>query len=186
MPSVANPPVNGSCPRNCSCSALFLNVIIQRASSTFSGLDQLDTQTMTSRATEIYWNEKSVQLSCKLDCSLPLPPCMVYDIGQYVEDAIASAMDQSPLSIASDSDATVLMPSDDEEAPPDLNSTVLKPGVDLTVEDEPPTQQQVPIITRSALKRLRINQPQTTMTQYYDPPEEQKNKKKNKKRLKST
>jgi hypothetical protein len=60
------------------------------------------------------------------------------------------------------------------------------PGVDLTVEDEPLTQQQVPIITRSALKRLRINQPQTTMTQYYDPPEEQKNKKKNKKRLKST
>jgi hypothetical protein len=141
---------------------------------------------MTSKATEIYWYEKSVQLSCELDSSLPLPPCMVYDIGQFVDDAIDSAMDQSPLLLASDSDATVLMPSDDEEPPLDLNSTVLMPGVDLTVEDEPPTQQQVPIITRSALKRLRINQPQTTMTQYYDPPEEQKNKKKNKKRLKST
>jgi hypothetical protein len=67
------------------------------------------------------------------------------------------------------------------------------PHVDLTVEDNPRMQveslavEEGPIVTRSVLKRLRINQPQTTtMAQYYGPPEEQQTKKKNKKRLNST
>jgi hypothetical protein len=82
------------------------------------------------------------------------------------------------------------MPSDDEGSPLDVDSAM--PLVDLTVEDNPRMQveslavEEGPIVTRSALKRLRINQPQTTMTQYYDPPDEQQNKKKNKKRLNST
>ena len=41
MPSVANPPANGSCPRKCSCSALFLDVITHRASNSFPSLDYL-------------------------------------------------------------------------------------------------------------------------------------------------
>jgi hypothetical protein len=158
-----------------------------------SGLDHPDTETMTAKAAEFYWKEKSVQLSCTLDCSLPLPACMENDIGRYIEAETTPAMAQSPLSIASSSDTTVVMPSDDEGSPLDVDSTVvLMPHLDLTDEDNPRMQvessavEEGPILTRSALKRLRINQPQTTMTQYYDPPEEQQNKKKNKKRLKST
>jgi hypothetical protein len=166
--------------------ALFLDSIVQGTSNSFPGLDQPDTQTMTSKATKIFWYKKAVQLSCKLDCSLPLPLCIAHNIQRYVQDATLPAMAQSPLSIALPSDATVLMPSNDEEAPLGLISTLLMPDVDLIVKDDPPTQQQGPIITRSALKHIHINQPQTTMKQYYNPLEEQKNKKKNKKRLKST
>jgi hypothetical protein len=65
--------------------------------------------------------------------------------------------------VASDSNATVLMPSsDDMEAP-----------FDVPVEENPPRIQeeesegeQGPILTRSPLKRERNNQPQTTITQY--------------------
>jgi hypothetical protein len=39
MGHVANPPADGSC-RNCSWSALFLDVIIHRTSNSFPGLDQ--------------------------------------------------------------------------------------------------------------------------------------------------
>jgi hypothetical protein len=39
MPSLANP--NGTCPRNCSCSALFLDVTIQLTSNSMPGLDHL-------------------------------------------------------------------------------------------------------------------------------------------------
>jgi hypothetical protein len=115
------------------------------------------------------------------------------DIGRYVEAATTPAMAQSPLTIASSSDTTVVMPSDDEGSPLDIDSaTVLMPHMDLTVEDNPRMQvessavEERPVGTRSAFKRLRINQPQTTMTQYCDPPEEQQHKKKNKKRLNST
>jgi hypothetical protein len=152
---------------------------------------------MFSKASEIYWKEKSVQLSCELDCSFPLlPPCMEHDIRQEIEAMTASAMaHQPPISIASDLDATVPMPSsEDEEAPLDVDSsTVLTmPNVGLPVEDNPDIQEeeskgeQGPILSRSALKRLHINQQQTTMTQYYGPPEEQQNKKKNKKWLNFT
>jgi hypothetical protein len=63
---------------------------------------------------------------------------MVDDIGQYIEAVTVSAMAaQSPLSIALSSDATVLMPSNDEEGALHVDSTVLMPHVDLTVEDNP-------------------------------------------------
>jgi hypothetical protein len=39
---------------------------------------------VSSKASEIYWEVKSVQLTCELDCSLPLPPCMEYNIGQHI------------------------------------------------------------------------------------------------------
>jgi hypothetical protein len=108
MPSLANP--NGTCPHKCSCSALFLDVTIQRTSNSMPGLDHPDTETIIAKAAEFYWKEKSVQLGCTLDCSLPLPVCMEEDIGRYVEAATTPAMAQSPLSIASSSDTTVVIP----------------------------------------------------------------------------
>jgi hypothetical protein len=39
---------------------------------------------MSSKASKIYWKVKSVQLSCELDCSLPLPPYMEYDMGGHI------------------------------------------------------------------------------------------------------
>jgi hypothetical protein len=74
------------------------------------GLDHLDTETIIAKAAEFYWKEKSVQLGCTLYCSLPLPACMEDDIGQYVEAATSPAMAQSPLSIASSLDTTVVIP----------------------------------------------------------------------------
>jgi hypothetical protein len=114
------------------------------------------------------------------------------NIGRYIEAATTPAMAQSPLLIASSSDTTAVMPSNDEGSPLDVDYTVLMPHMDLNVEDNPRMQvessavEEGPILTRSALKRIRINQPQTTMTQYYGPHEVQQNKKKNKKRLNST
>jgi hypothetical protein len=85
MGYVANPPANGSCPSNCSCSVLFLDAIIHCTSNSFPGLDQPDMEIMSSKAFEIYWKLKSSQLSCELDCSLPLPPCIKYDIGTHYD-----------------------------------------------------------------------------------------------------
>jgi hypothetical protein len=93
------------------------------------------TEMMTSKAAEIYWKIKSVQLRCELDVSVPLPPCIEDSIRQHIEavtaEEAADAMAQPPVSIASSSDSTVLMPSDDEEAPVlDVDSTsVLMPHV---------------------------------------------------------
>jgi hypothetical protein len=177
MGCVANPPANGSRPSNCSCPALFLDAIIHRTSNSFPRLDQPDMEMMSSKASEIYWKLKSSQLSCELDCSLPLPPCMAYVIGPHIK-----AVGQSLLSIALDLDATVLMSSsDDEEAP--LHVPVQE---NPSMQEEESKGEQGPILTRSTLKRQCINQPQNTMTQYYGPPEEQKNKKENKKGLYST
>jgi hypothetical protein len=126
MPSLANP--NGTCPRNYNYSALFLDVTIQRTSNSMPGLDHPDTETIIAKAADFYWKENSVQLGCTLDCSLPLPACMEDDIWQYVEAATTPAMAQSPLSIASSSDTTVVMPSDDKGSPLDVDSaTVLMP-----------------------------------------------------------
>jgi hypothetical protein len=115
MGYLANPLANGSCPSNCSCSALFWDVIIHRTCNSFSqfeparyGID------FHQGFQDLLEGEVSpAQLSCDLDCSLPLPPCVEYDTGQHIKAAA-----QSFLSIALASDATVLMPSyDDEEAP---------------------------------------------------------------------
>jgi hypothetical protein len=80
------------------------------------------------KAAKIYWKERSIQLvSCDLDSSLPLPPCMEDDVGRYIKGVFvdtASAMAQSPNSIALSSDETLLMPGEKENLKVDL------PGVE--------------------------------------------------------
>jgi hypothetical protein len=117
-------------------------------SNSSPSLDQPDTEMISSKASEIYWKVKSVQLSCELDFSLPLvlPPLMEHNIGQHIQ-----AVAQSFLLIPSlDSNTTVLMPSSHvEEAP-----------FDVPVEDNPPRIQEAkskgeqgPILPRSASKQ---------------------------------
>jgi hypothetical protein len=140
MPSLANP--NGTCPRNCSCSAS-------------SWMLPSNVQAIVCQVWTIRIRKRS-------------PPRLLSSTGRK----ISPAQVHTGLLIASSLDTTVVMPSNDEGSPLDVDSTVLMPHVDLTVEDMPRMQvessavEEGPILTRSALKRLRVNQPQTTMTQY--------------------
>jgi hypothetical protein len=45
-----------------------------------------------AKAAEFYWKEKSGQLGCTLDCSLPLLVCMEDNIGQNIEAATTPAL----------------------------------------------------------------------------------------------
>jgi hypothetical protein len=111
---------------------------------------------VSRKAAKIYWKEKSVQLSCELDCSLPLPLCMEDNAGRYIKGVTASAMTQSLISIALSSNQTVLLPSG-KEVPVDVDYTVLMPNVDLPMEDNHVWRKNPKEIgMRSAWKHLRI------------------------------
>jgi hypothetical protein len=233
MPSLLANVANGTCPENCKCAVLFMDAIVQRTLKfvAFNGKDEPDisgkdemegvippTRVLWRKAAEIYWEEKSEQLSCELDSSLPVPPCMEELVGAYIkavylDDIPFAALGQSPISIASSSDATILMPKDTERADVDypVEETVDEskagpngPNDDYIVEEVPDEQgpndvgfgtelqdtiqefeeenSGTTFVVRRPSLQLRVNQPQTTMTQYYDYPvlKQQKNKKRRK------
>jgi hypothetical protein len=110
-----------------------MDAIVQRTLKfvAFNGKDEPDisgkdamksvippTPVLWRKAAEIYWEEKSEQLSCELDSSLPVPACMEDLVGAYIylDDPPFAALGQLPISIASSSDERVLMPKETEMA----------------------------------------------------------------------
>ena len=216
---------NGTCPENCKCTVLFMDAIVERTLKfvAFNGKDEPDiggnddmegvippTPVLWRKAAEIYWNEKSEQLSCELHSSLPVPPCMEDLVGAYIkavylDDIPFAALGQSPISIASSSAETVLMPKATETADVDLpveetvddskhgpndepivhvseeqgpNDVGLATKFQDTIQEFEEENSGTTFIVRRPTLQLRVNQPQTTMTQYYDNPEKKKKRRK--------